>query len=31
VIEHPLNSSVMETGERGFLGRLYNRLFKTNW
>lgn len=31
VVEHPLNSSVMETGERGFLGRLYNRLFKTNW
>jgi len=31
VIEHPLNSSVMNTGERGFLGRLYNRLFKTNW
>jgi hypothetical protein len=31
VIEHPLNSSIMETGERGFLGRLYNRLFKTNW
>jgi len=31
VIEHPLNSSVMNNGERGFLGRLYNRLFKTNW
>jgi hypothetical protein len=29
VIEHPLNSSVMETGEKGFLARLYNRLFKT--
>jgi len=31
VVEHPMNSSVMNTGERGFLGRLYNRLFKTNW
>jgi hypothetical protein len=29
VIEHPLNSSVMNTGEKGFLARLYNRLFKT--
>ncbi len=31
VIEHPLNASVMPNGERGFLGRLYNRLFKTYW
>jgi hypothetical protein len=31
VIEHPMNSSTMNTGEKGFLGRLYNRLFKTNW
>jgi Family of unknown function (DUF5723) len=31
VVEHNMNSSVMNTGERGFLGRLYNRLFKTNW
>lgn len=30
VIEHPMNSSVIPTGEKGFLGRLYNRLFKTN-
>jgi len=29
VIEHPLNSSIMPMGEKGFLGRLYNRLFKT--
>jgi hypothetical protein len=31
VIEHPLNSSTMPNGEKGFFGRLYNRLFKTNW
>lgn len=31
VIEHPLNASTIPTGEKGFLGRLYNRLFKTNW
>lgn len=31
VIEHPMNASVIPTGEKGFLGRLYNRLFKTNW
>ena len=31
VIEHPLNASTIPTGERGFLGRLYNRLFKTYW
>ncbi len=30
VIEHPLNSSVIPTGEKGFLGRLWGRLFKTN-
>ena len=29
VIEHPLNASVISTGEKGFLGRLWNRLFKT--
>ncbi len=31
LIEHPLNASTIPNGERGFLGRLYNRLFKTNW
>lgn len=31
VIEHPMNASTIPNGERGFLGRLYNRLFKTNW
>jgi hypothetical protein len=31
VIEHPLNASNIPNGERGFLGRLYNRLFKTYW
>lgn len=31
VIEHPLNASIIPIGEKGFLGRLYNRLFKTNW
>ncbi|HVW96997.1 MAG TPA: DUF5723 family protein [Mucilaginibacter sp.] len=30
VIEHPLNASVIPTGEKGFLGRLWGRLFKTN-
>ncbi len=30
VIEHPMNSSVIPTGEKGFLGRLWGRLFKTN-
>ena len=30
VIEHPMNSSVIPMGEKGFFGRLYNRLFKTN-
>jgi len=31
VIEHPLNASTIPNGEKGFLGRLYNRLFKTYW
>jgi len=31
VIEHPLNASTIPNGEKGFFGRLYNRLFKTNW
>ena len=30
VIEHPLNASTIPTGEKGFLGRLWGRLFKTN-
>jgi hypothetical protein len=29
VIEHPMNSSTIPTGEKGFIGRLINRLFKT--
>ncbi len=29
VIEHPLNASVIPNGEKGFIGRLWNRLFKT--
>ncbi|MFB9845400.1 DUF5723 family protein [Mucilaginibacter ginsenosidivorans] len=29
VIEHPLNASTIPMGEKGFIGRLYNRLFKT--
>jgi len=29
VIEHPMNASVIPTGEKGFLGRLWNRFFKT--
>ena len=29
VIEHPLNASTIPTGEKGFIGRLWNRLFKT--
>jgi len=29
VIEHPLNSSIIPIGQKGFLGRLWNRLFKT--
>ncbi|MGZ3835742.1 MAG: DUF5723 family protein, partial [Mucilaginibacter sp.] len=31
VIEHPMNASLIPNGEKGFIGRLYNRLFKTNW
>ena len=31
VIEHPMNASSIPNGEKGFFGRLYNRLFKTNW
>ncbi|MDB5137368.1 MAG: hypothetical protein JWP37_3971 [Mucilaginibacter sp.] len=31
VIEHPMNASTIPNGEKGFFGRLYNRLFKTNW
>lgn len=30
IIEHPMNASSIPTGEKGFLGRLYNRWFKTN-
>lgn len=30
VIEHPLNSSTMPSGEKGFLGRLWARFFKTD-
>jgi hypothetical protein len=30
VIEHPLNASVIPTGEKGFLGNLWNRFFKAN-
>jgi len=29
VIEHPMNSSTIPMGEKGFLGRLWGRLFKT--
>ena len=29
VIEHPMNASVIPMGEKGFLARLYGRLFKT--
>jgi len=28
VIEHPLNANTIPTGEKGFIGRLWNRLFK---
>jgi hypothetical protein len=31
VIEHPMNASTIPNGEKGFFGRLYNRLFKTNY
>jgi hypothetical protein len=30
VIEHPMNASTIPTGEKGFLGRLFARLFKTD-
>lgn len=30
VIEHPMNSSTIPMGEKGFLGRLWGRLFKTD-
>lgn len=30
VIEHPMNASSIPMGEKGFLGRLFGRLFKTN-
>jgi hypothetical protein len=29
VIEHPLNASTMPTGDKGFIARLWNRMFKT--
>lgn len=29
-IEHPMNSSVIPMGEKGFFGRLWGRIFKTN-
>ncbi len=30
VIEHPMNASSIPTGEKGFFGRLWGRLFKTS-
>lgn len=30
VIEHPMNSSYIPMGEKGFFGRLWNRIFKTD-
>jgi len=30
IVEHPMNASTIPTGEKGFLGRLWGRLFKTN-
>jgi hypothetical protein len=30
VIEHPMNASVIPTGEKGFLSRLWGRIFKTD-
>ncbi|MET3500177.1 hypothetical protein ABIC45_001768 [Mucilaginibacter rubeus] len=30
VIEHPMNSSYIPMGEKGFFGRLFGRIFKTN-
>jgi hypothetical protein len=29
VVEHPMNASTIPTGEKGFLGRLWSRWFKT--
>ena len=29
VIEHPMNSSSQPTGDKGFIARLWNRMFKT--
>jgi hypothetical protein len=29
VIEHPMNASTVPMGEKGFLGSLLNRLFKS--
>jgi hypothetical protein len=29
VVEHPMNASSIPTGEKGFLGRLWGRWFKT--
>jgi hypothetical protein len=29
-IEHPMNASYMPMGEKGFFGRLFGRIFKTN-
>ncbi|HEY9195944.1 MAG TPA: DUF5723 family protein [Mucilaginibacter sp.] len=31
VIEHPMNASYIPNGEKGFFGRLWGRLFKTNY
>jgi hypothetical protein len=30
LIEHPMNASTIPMGEKGFLGRLFSRLFKTD-
>lgn len=30
VVEHPLNANVIPDGNKGFLGRLWNRVFKAN-
>jgi hypothetical protein len=30
LIEHPMNASSIPTGEKGFLGRLWGRIFKTD-
>ncbi|MBS1501124.1 MAG: hypothetical protein JST32_03625 [Bacteroidetes bacterium] len=29
IVEHPMNASTIPTGEKGFIGRLWSRLFKT--